>query len=518
MTVQNAIRSKNQADLYPYRSFVAAQTRLSPCLGHLLGFLSNESSTRYSCRIACLEFSTVSGAPTNKSLNMDDLASLLHCESNRNNDIQGRIVIVEDLTRDIVELLGSTLNIDPFFFANHIDVFQPDIATPRPYMARLPSKASAKDSLVLHYHRVLQFNSPTSERILVQAMNVPRKVKLLPNAKGARIGLARHCCSVLKTVGKDGLWIGTCLHTIQWRYTYTKTGLVLVDPSTSMFCVSKHQADKAAMPVVLQSQPFQGGFEDFLSQPAFTGFANSGPRLERHSLLEDLLFYWRNGQPQGLDLNGPTLISLSQYPLRIIAAEWMVYLELMYHSTKQYEFTPGTIPTALEQISTLYADLSNLQKWGRRGMATSYKLRYVIDFLEVDPDHDQDEELKTLLLKDFNYIASRVDVYSCRLSEMVPIVTSLIQIIDSRRSLMETANISRLTHLAMVFVPLTFVTGLFSMDESIAPGGKAFWLYFAVAIPICLIVYCLARPPIGSLKSLAMAVSNSRRTLPLRGQ
>lgn len=514
MPFPNASCGEDRADPYPYASFVAAQTRPTPSLEQLSRFLSHDISMRYSCRIACLEFSVASGTPSHKSLTLNDLASLLHDESLGSNSLQGRILIVEDLTRDIIELLGSTLNVDPFFFASHIDVFQPSIATSRPYMATLPSVASTQDSLTLHYHRVLQFDSPTHKRTLLQATNVPRKVKILPSTQGVNVGLARHCCSVLKTVGKDGLWL--CELPITFHDdTNTEAGLVLVDPSTSIFYASERQDDTGAMPVSFQSQSFNGGFENFLPRPAFTGLVNSRSEPERRSLLEDLVFYWRNGQPQaqGFDSNTPTLVSLSQYPLRIVAAEWMVYLQVMYHSTKHYEFTPGTISAALEQISVLYADLSGLQKWARRNMATSYKLRYVIDFLRVNTIYDQDAGLKTLLLRDFNHIASTAELYSSRLNEMVPIVTSLIQIIDSRRSLIETANISRLTHLALVFVPLTFITGLFSMKDTMTPGGKSFWLYFAIAIPTCLIVYLLARPPVRCMALFA----RTTRKLPLVG-
>ena len=73
-------------------------------------------------------------------------------------------------------------------------------------------------------------------------------------------------------------------------------------------------------------------------------------------------------------------------------------------------------------------------------------------------------------------------------------MTSLIQIIDSQRSFAETANITRFTYLALVFVPLTFVASIFSMNDRFAPGGKIFWLYFATAVPMCVVVFFVARP------------------------
>ncbi len=173
----------------------------------------------------------------------------------------------------------------------------------------------------------------------------------------------------------------------------------------------------------------------------------------------------------------------------------MTYLEVMYHSTKHYEYTQDTIPAVLEQIATLNTDLIALQRWSRRSMATHLKIRSVISFLEHHCPKDRDGGTCRLLIEDYKHIASSLDIYSRRLEAMVPIVTSLIQIIDSHRSLIETANLSRLTHLALVFVPLTFVSGLFSMNETVKPGSKAFWIYFTVAIPLCMLVFLMAHPP-----------------------
>lgn len=55
---------------------------------------------------------------------------------------------------------------------------------------------------------MLEFENRPPKGTLIQEMNVQRKVKVLPSIKGVDIGFARHCCSVLQTSGKDGLWLG----------------------------------------------------------------------------------------------------------------------------------------------------------------------------------------------------------------------------------------------------------------------------------------------------------------------
>ena len=191
-----------------YKTFVEARTQWNPCLRNLYQFLQNNTASQRACRIVCLEYSSVSSPPSRRSIDLDDLALLLSTATKERDDLCGRLLIVEDVSSDVVETLGSLLEIDPLFFASHIDTFQIDIATTRPSTVTLPSTMRSQNFLNLHYHRVIEFENLETKKILHRDMNVPRKVKILPRLQGSSIGLARHCCSTLKTEGKDGLWIG----------------------------------------------------------------------------------------------------------------------------------------------------------------------------------------------------------------------------------------------------------------------------------------------------------------------
>lgn len=75
---------------------------------------------------------------------------------------------------------------------------------------------------------------------------------------------------------------------------------------------------------------------------------------------------------------------------------------------------------------------------------------------------------------------------------MVPMATSMVQLLDSRRSMREAANVSRLTFIALVFVPLSWVASLFSMSDSFSPGHENFWVYFVTALPVLFLVLLLS--------------------------
>lgn len=203
----NKPRNKNQSP--SYKAFVAAQVQRKPCLQHLCEFLQNDTVNQRACRIFCSEFSSTSGPPSGRNLDLDGLTLMLRNTTKERDDLCGRLLIIEDLSGDVVETLGSLLDIDPLFFASHVDIFRPDVATIRPSKTTLPSTTRSQNFLNLHYHRVIQFESAETQKMLLRDMNVPRKVViLLPRLKRINVALVRHCCSILKTKSKDGLWLG----------------------------------------------------------------------------------------------------------------------------------------------------------------------------------------------------------------------------------------------------------------------------------------------------------------------
>lgn len=45
-----------------------------------------------------------------------------------------------------------------------------------------------------------------------------------------------------------------------------------------------------------------------------------------------------------------------------------------------------------------------------------------------------------------------------------------------------------LTVILLFFAPMSLVSSVFSMSESYIPGGRSFWIYWAVSIPVTLAV------------------------------
>lgn len=256
----------------------------------------------------------------------------------------------------------------------------------------------------------------------------------------------------------------------------------------------KHEAE----PVKVLFESFLGGYEDFRDPPPFSSFRDRQNGPSRQSLLDDLLYYWAQEPPTSFDPANPELASLAYYPMKIVAEEWMSYLTVMRQTIKEYEYSLEDLDgnsTLTSELDRLKSDLTSLQSWRRRILSTRQKTRAVLRFLEAHADGIAKHRSLAAVENDYKYLVTEVQEYGSRLESILPVVTSMVQIVDSRRALAETSSVTRLTYLAVVFVPLTFTSGLFSMSGSLAPGENLFWLYFVVAFPLTVVVFTAARPP-----------------------
>ncbi len=262
--------------------------------------------------------------------------------------------------------------------------------------------------------------------------------------------------------------------------------------------------DSEAHKVTLDIRPFLGTYEDFIDPPKFSDNWFHVIDKPRHSLLEDILEYWKRDVPTCFDVENPTIQALAYYPLRIVAAEWVKYVELMQHCIKLYQYKDTEVPT----IDKINHDLRELQGWRLRSLNSQQKVCSVLRKLKA---HRPDDNAMAPVIEDYEVILDNMIGAGARLENMLPVVTSLVQIIDARQSFAETANISRLTILALVFIPLSYVSSLFSMNPANLPGSDHFWVYFAVAVPVTLFVVVVARPPVEMVRWVVRWLKGRRK-------
>ncbi|OKL56432.1 hypothetical protein UA08_08184 [Talaromyces atroroseus] len=478
--------------MHHYESYVAAQSQNNPCFANIQRFLAESTPERDTCRIASFDFVCNDAGSADLRYCLLQPEDLVSAVCPLEDGLKGRILVVEDLSRDVVNTLGSTLEIDPLFFALHIHAPYRAISAQTPNLAMLPSRIRRQNYVSVQYHRPLELPPQFGpERKLVRATNVCRKVAVLPPTRNTCIGLVQHCCSIYFCEKTENRAYWLCL--------------ILADPpiSHNRLLISENENDrKSGVNLSIDIKHFLRGYEDFLSPVPVNPRMAAMQTLSREGLLGDLLYFWTRELPANLDLDNPTLLSLSVYPLKIVAAEWNNYLAVMSYHIKKYEYLIQGQQVDTQDLDKLNIDLDSLQTWRRRSLASQQKIAAIKLFLEhqaKNRDKEYSEDIEDLSV-DFTSIERNLNRYSELLESMLPIVMSLFQVSDSRRSFLEAANVSRLTFLAFVFVPLSFTSSLFSMNSDIAPGGRNFWIYIVVAILISAIVFLLARLPANSFR------------------
>jgi hypothetical protein len=209
-----------------YQKHVEEQCIRNPCLSNLCRFLSDPHSKQKDCRIASLDFFAGAISPTQRIIGRLHSELLDGCDMgpddkvgcsvdsdfedirSKKSHLLGRILIVEDLTKEVVEVLGSCLDIDPLFFATHIHAPWKELESQTPDLATLPSRMRLTNYTNIHYHRTIVFEKvlPPGRKLLRDA-NVDRKIMVLPMTNSKRIGLAQHSVSILR-ITRDTHWIG----------------------------------------------------------------------------------------------------------------------------------------------------------------------------------------------------------------------------------------------------------------------------------------------------------------------
>ncbi|KAM0426010.1 hypothetical protein ACHAPT_008639 [Fusarium lateritium] len=194
-----------------------------------------------------------------------------------------------------------------------------------------------------------------------------------------------------------------------------------------------------------------------------------------------------------LDLSQPTVLALSYYPVRIVLGEWNLYIHLTSRYFKYYEYSINDIGNVLRKKTVI--DITDLQRWRRRSKQSQYKLALLADFIEHWLDNEANKKPWLMIGKDIQHVQRQMELFSQSLEQMITVATSMVQLVDSRLSIQEAVSVRGLTYIALLFIPLSWVASLFSMDERYLPGNELFWVYFATGLPLVILVLLLSALP-----------------------
>ena len=203
--------------LLTYTDYIQALCTRNPSLRTLHSFLINPNARNHGWQATALDFRHGASIPKSRPIyNMDHLIyeiRLKTSSSMRKGDpevdcpLHGRILVIEDLTAEIIQMLGSELDLDPLFLATHLHtVHRTGMRHQTPDDATLPSRLRGRDYLNVSYHQPVSSDVayPSGSRFSLDTA-IDRKLVFL---RGTNIGLVQHRVSIIKLRQSSGLWLG----------------------------------------------------------------------------------------------------------------------------------------------------------------------------------------------------------------------------------------------------------------------------------------------------------------------
>ncbi|KAI1265120.1 hypothetical protein F5Y18DRAFT_58933 [Xylariaceae sp. FL1019] len=450
-------------------------------------------------KIAFVDFSDPENVSQKTCENELDLSSVLAQRARyEDGDKLNQLYVVEDLSSKVMELLGAALDIDPFFFRSHLeDHTWFNITDDWIEMPELESQAYKRSFVTIKYMQPRFFeDASVSQAAKDQAgkWNVLRRIDFEGQVKSGRnawwenspheVGLLRRKVSIWSSKQGD-----------KW------TGVVLVDP-----CISEGHAlwngyGRLDTPPKMMSTTDSLTFRQ-PEMPIFDAFLSCISTLSP----EDC----------GRLVADPENITSHVYPM--VFAEILVTLQYAFTGLFQIEWQLDSERTRkLEDLDTA---LDSLHKWQRRlpfyvawvrdaitGIEGRYDLwqqsAVLSPFTSVKPGEPllrtdmahvtQASGWQSGIRRDFISMLARLQALQLRADKIMKMAVAIISVEEGKKAMNESRNMGRITYLAFVFVPLSFVTSLLSMNPDIsATKALVYAIFFAVSIPVSIVALFVA--------------------------
>lgn len=447
-------------------------------------------------KLTYIEYESATASKPLEINTSDALKELLNSLSyNSQKERPLRLFIVEDLSQQVIESLGARFDIDPMFFREHIDDYvwhnvRDPWAQPRSLMSNMKHRQwfQMRNMRLRYYKTSSEFKQGWID---ANKWNVLRR----PEDDVNHWKFADSEDSIVAiTRTRTTLWIGK-----DKQCGKATVGILLVDPTTS------------------QGQPLWYDRTNWLPMPKM----NDPPSLVAkmsESWYKDIInmtqtFPWFD--TGGSQQNDPQV--LAKPALYTICAEWLVVCDYVKTRLSQIERElemPRLFRSKGDAIDT---SLSRLHTWRRQIPIFREMVTETLDHalpaaarlaaspsapfttpnsplstrsILTDPGVINFEDLTGYedIVPDFRRVLAAINVLQERVDRLTGIVTSEIGIEDSRRGLKESHSMARLSWLATIFIPLSFISSMYSMNEDITALKTTFGWYFLTSIPFTLLI------------------------------
>ena len=175
-------------------------------------------------------------------------------------------------------------------------------------------------------------------------------------------------------------------------------------------------------------------------------------------------------------------IDLVAIQLRASSDHWQILMQ--YAETRMSIIEWALQPPTPESARSLEDTLKQLNPWRRRMPLYQNLLTRTVRICEHQASLNPLSQAWSGLCTDFRDLDSRRSVLEARVDRITATMTAIIAIDENKKATNNANDVARITYLAFVFVPLSFLTGIFSMDRGFPHGGTmVYWVFAALGVP-----------------------------------
>lgn len=226
--------------------------------------------------------------------------------------------------------------------------------------------------------------------------------------------------------------------------------------------------------------------------------------ITQECMFDFVIDFWTNrATPEEIEsANRCPEHALVSFIVKAVVVFWLALVELVTAivSSNEYymfEFEEISFSNSTDRIK---AELANLRKAlgavSRARRRINWNLAHMSSNLET-LGHPLEasgllrptvETVDMAGLEEFSIVFNRLLFEKNRIESLIPVVIGACTILEAQGGAMESRHVNALTSLAALFVPISVVAGILSMGDRYLPGQADFWVFWAIAVPLTILV------------------------------
>ncbi|KAL9949669.1 hypothetical protein ACHAO5_000502 [Verticillium nonalfalfae] len=371
-----------------------------------------------------------------------------------------RLFVVEDLSQTVIEALGYKFGVEPDFFREHLYAY----AWNNP---RDPWKDAATLEVDLEQRRWFQIRFP-------RARYFQKDTTYSKDARGEEIKF-----NVERRADDDE----------------NRGSILLLDPT------------------IQKGAPLWKGYKNW-EKPPYPLRSDPLPEGPKQTSIFDDFVHWAQKPecfPQLSFEECPSRIHIPMAALlHLLASEWLLIIDYVKARLNIIDWELAYPQHFVKNPDDIDGRMRKLHAWRRfipvfREMLSDMLLRVFHSSSHIETMRGSDFDTRAWLAyqtnndgrvhdlitdvvlqpykRDFALALGAMEEFQKRLERLTQLAVQTSIVDDSRRSMADNRNLHRLTWLATLFLPLSFIAALLSMQSKVSELGHTLWVWAVVAAP-----------------------------------